>query len=228
MRRGDSIRRLLVSVGARCPLRLLSGIDGALSYLCVGHWLSERGLTVERFEPDKWSIFRRAANEICLEMVLYLEFGVFQGESVRFWSRLLKNPASKLQGFDSFEGLPEDWSLLVRKGEFSVEGRIPRVDDPRVSFFKGWFEETLQHYVVPPHGRLFVNIDSDLYSSAKTVLRCLRPHMVTGDYVYFDEFHHREHELKAFDEFLSETKMEFRIAAADKHMEHVLFQICTP
>ncbi len=39
----------------------------------------------------------------------YLEFGVFRGETLRAWSRLNSNPGSRLFGFDSFEGLPEDW-----------------------------------------------------------------------------------------------------------------------
>jgi hypothetical protein len=56
---------------------------------------------------------------------------------------------------------------------------------------------------VPPHEELFLNCDADLYSSTKTILHVLKPHIRTGTYLYFDEFQAREHELRAFDEFLS-------------------------
>jgi hypothetical protein len=53
-----------------------------------------------------------------------------------------------------------------------------RSSDDRVAFFKGWFSETLPDYVPPPHKQLFVNLDADLYSSTKTVLEFLKPHIV--------------------------------------------------
>ena len=43
---------------------------------------------------------------------------------------------SKLHGFDSFLGLPHDWSLEGHEGGyFSMGGRRLEVDDPRVRFF---------------------------------------------------------------------------------------------
>jgi hypothetical protein len=45
--------------------------------------------------------------------VLYMEFGVAYGASIRYWSRELKNPTSVFHGFDSFEGLPETrWPMV--------------------------------------------------------------------------------------------------------------------
>ena len=40
--------------------------------------------------------------------------------------------------------------MLFKKGLFSTNGQPPQIDDPRVKFFKGWFEETLPHYRPPP------------------------------------------------------------------------------
>lgn len=220
----DFIQRGRVRAGAKCSVRLLWMLDGAVNYLCVGQWMKLRGLAVPRFINDRQGIFAAAAEEIGDYEVLYLEFGVFRGESMRIWSRLLRNPKSKLHGFDSFEGLPEAWSPLFGQGEFSVNGKAPEIEDPRVTFFKGWFEETLSRYTVPGHQRLFVNIDCDLYSSTRTVLHFLRPHISRGTYLYFDEFHHREHELKAFDEFLNETKMKFNVVAANKQLSRVLLR----
>lgn len=98
------------------------------------------------------------------------------------------------------------------------------IDDPRVSFFKGWFDETLSHYALPPHKQLFINLDADLYSSTKTVLHFLKPHILPGTYLYFDEFQSREHEPKAFCELLAETGWKFEVVAATRGLSHVLFQ----
>ena len=93
-----------------------------------------------------------------------------------------------------------------------------------MSFFKGWYSETLPHCVLPAHDQLFVNFDADLYSSTKTALDFLKPHISFGTYLYFDEFQAREHESKAFDEFLSETGWTFRVVATSRGLRNVLFQ----
>jgi hypothetical protein len=38
---------------------------------------------------------------------------------MRWWSRNLSEPGAKLVGFDSFEGLPEDWRSGVAAGHFN-------------------------------------------------------------------------------------------------------------
>jgi hypothetical protein len=147
---------------------------------------------------------------------LYLEFGVYEGESLSWWSNNLKAPGAKLVGFDSFEGLPEDWGPATKKGHFDTQGRIPSIPDERVSFVVGWFDDTLPTYVLPPHDQLVVNVDADLYSSAALVLRTLEDQLVPGTLIYFDEFHDMEHELRAFREHLEATGKSVRpIAMAD-------------
>ena len=39
---------------------------------------------------------------------------------------------------------------------------MPVINDPRVKFFKGWFDQTLTTYSVLPHDVLVVNLDADL------------------------------------------------------------------
>ena len=39
--------------------------------------------------------------------ITFLEFGVFEGESIKYWSKLNTNQGSTLTGFDLFTGLPE-------------------------------------------------------------------------------------------------------------------------
>ena len=171
---------------------------------------------------EVWSC---VAGQVSNQRVLYLEFGVYRGESMRFWARELRDAEAKLHGFDSFEGLPEaggPWS----KGQFDNKGLIPVIDDPRVKFFKGWFEEVLPTYVVPAHEVLVINMGADLYSSTIFVLRHLRPYIKRGTFMYFDEMNHLEHEARVFDEFLTESGTEFRPVCADKSLAFVFFQ-CT-
>ncbi len=39
----------------------------------------------------------------------YIEFGVFKGKSINLFGKILKKYKAKIYGFDSFEGLNEDW-----------------------------------------------------------------------------------------------------------------------
>ena len=55
-------------------------------------------------------VFDRIAADVAEKTVLYLEFGVHQGKSIAYWSRILKSDRAVLHGFDSFEGLPEVWN----------------------------------------------------------------------------------------------------------------------
>lgn len=137
---------------------------------------------------------------------------------------MLRNPKSKLHGFDSFEGLPEKWIDTRPKGYYSLAGQVPQIDDTRVQFFKGWFEQTLPNYKFPPHEVLVVVLDADLYSSTNFVLNALEDVIVSGTYIYFDEFNHRFDEMRAFDEFVRRTGMKFSVAGATRSLAKVLFQ----
>ena len=53
------------------------------------------------------------------------------------------------------------------------------------------------------------------------------PRAEPGTYLYFDEFSNRLHELKAFDEFLSQSSKQFRAIAATPSLSQVAFQ-CEP
>ena len=129
-----------------------------------------------------------------------------------------------MHGFDSFEGLPENWLPQRPKGHFSLEGQVPKIDDPRIQFFGGWFEATLPDYKLPAHDVLVLNFDADLYSSTIFVLNTLERAIVPGTYIYFDEFNHRFHELRAFAEFTERTGMRCSLLGATRCLAEVLFQ----
>ena len=214
----------LTRVGAVTPEVAFHYLDAVLNYMGTGHWLKKKGYDTSRRVPTRFQVFDAAAAQAGEEKVLYLEFGVAQGGSMRYWSKLLQNPDAHLHGFDSFEGLPTHWTSGHPQGYFSTGGKPPEIDDPRVEFFKGWFNETLPSYTPPAHERLIVNLDADLYSSTAFVLTHLRELIEPGTLVYFDEFNHRADELRAFDEFVSETGFRFRLVAATDDLVHVLFE----
>lgn len=78
--------------------------------------------------------------------ILFLEFGVYKGNSIRRWAGLNTHPESRFVGFDSFEGLPTKWRQRPA-GHFSTDGQVPTLDDPRVSFVKGWFNQTVPGFL---------------------------------------------------------------------------------
>ncbi|MCA9706740.1 MAG: hypothetical protein KDK70_12890 [Myxococcales bacterium] len=135
----------------------------------------------------------------------YLEFGVYRGESLRWWVEHNRHPASRFVGFDSFEGLPEDWNARMPQGHFSTAGRIPAIDDPRCWFEVGWFHQTLPPFLARPRpeARQVVHLDADLYSSTLFVLTTLAPTLRAGDVLIFDEFSDLVHEYRAYTDFIS-------------------------
>ena len=220
----DRLKSFLTKVGRFCTPYFIHQLNATANYLDTGRWFQSRGLDVGRRVEDRTALFDLVGAEICEKEVAYLEFGVWKGDSIRYWARLLKNPRSVLHGFDSFEGLPEDWNFASGRHAFSVEGAIPQVDDSRVTFFKGWFDETLRGYNVPRREVLFLTLDADIYSSTKTVLDALEDAITPGTYIYFDEFCDRMHELRAFEEFIRRTGAEFRVVGANRTLTHVVFQ----
>ena len=147
---------------------------------------------------------------------LYLEFGVWQGYSINHFSSRLANKT--FYGFDSFEGLKEDWKgFSLAKGHFSTGGRLPPVQ-PNVKLIKGWFDETLPGFLMEKKGNVsFVHVDCDTYESTKFVLEALRPRIFPGTYILFDEYigypNWEIGEYKAFQEFIADTGLKYRYIA---------------
>lgn len=220
----DRFKELLTRVGARCSRRTLHRLGAAVNYLEAGRWLAEFGADTSRRFPDRLGLYDFIVERIGHRPVLYLEFGVYRGESLRYWSGKLAHPESRLVGFDSFFGLPADFNLTLRRGTFSTGGQPPAIDDPRVSLVQGRFEETLPGFVVEPGKVLVVHLDADLHASTSFVLRTLQGAIVPGSYLLFDEFSDRRHELRAFDEFLAESGQRYEFLAGDRTLARVAFE----
>lgn len=135
---------------------------------------------------------RFAEYEYCLYITnnlngYFMEFGVYKGKSINFMAK--KKPNTVFYGFDSFEGLPEDWDMgnkVEKKGHFNFNG-IPDVEK-NVVLIKGWFDNTIKKWKGQNDGQIsFINIDSDLYSSAKTILYELNDQIVKNTVIRFDD-----------------------------------------
>jgi hypothetical protein len=220
------LKQCLSRVGAVVPRQTIHYANGVLNYLYLGRWFRERHLVVQVRCNGREQLYDEVAKHV-QEPASYLEFGVFGGTSFRYWTRLLKHPQTFFHGFDSFVGLPEDWNIMVDRKAFDKDGIMPDFDDPRVKLFKGWFSETVPNYVrdFKPHSNLVVHLDADLYSSTALVLGQLRPFIIPGTILMFDELFDREHELKALTEFLDATKLRIECLAATSALTQAAFRI---
>src|SRR6185436_20163913 len=109
----------------------------AAGYVSLGKWVADRGYSDAPRVASRNRVFDAMLDVVGDDAVAYLEFGVFEGASLRYWSARLTNPDSELHGFDSFEGLPETFDAAHPAGRFDRAGKPPLIEDSRVSFHVG-------------------------------------------------------------------------------------------
>jgi O-methyltransferase len=171
-------------------------------------WLNKKALFRKIILNEQIKLFENReelykwVNETLIrnKIIDYLEFGVWKGESIQKWSGLNNNAESRFFGFDSFKGLPEDWNKKVLAGTFDLNGNAPVINDKRVTFVKGLFQNTLRSFLesYAPQYPLVVHVDSDIYTSALFCLTQLDHIMKPGTIIIFDEFSDVLHEFAAF------------------------------
>ncbi len=135
---------------------------------------------------------------------LFLEFGVAAGTSINFVAARV--PTQTIYGFDSFDGLPEDWTPGAPKGRFAQEALPPVASN--VELVVGLFDATIPPFLAAHPGPIaFLHVDCDLYSSSRTIFDLCGERIVKGTVIEFDEYfgypNWREHEYKAFQEFVA-------------------------
>ena len=144
------------------------------------------------------------------------EFGVWKGQSINHIAKRLSPDI--VYGFDSFEGLREDWSGWSEpKGTFSLGGKLPKVRS-NVRLVKGWFDQTLPSFLQAnalPFA--IVHLDSDTYEAAKTVLELISSRITEGTVIIFDEYFGylgwRGGEFKAWQELVAATGFRYEYLA---------------
>mmetsp|Transcript_69225 Transcript_69225/g.129214 ORF Transcript_69225/g.129214 Transcript_69225/m.129214 type:complete len:616 (-) Transcript_69225:118-1965(-) len=132
---------------------------------------------------------------------LIMELGVYHGKSMREIAAFF--PDEVVHGFDSFQGLPEQW-IGNPVGAYSTHGEIPPMPD-NVRLHVGLFSDTLPGFLEEHKGPVrFVNLDCDLYSSTKDILDQIHPRIVVGSIIFFDVYvgvrNWQDHQYKAFQE----------------------------
>lgn len=162
-----------------------------------------------RYFEDRWALLEHAISKVETEGI-YTEFGVFQGESLTFISARTDR---RVFGFDSFEGLPEDWVLNYDKDRLKVQG-LPVVGS-NVDLVKGWYDDTVPVFAKENNDAIaFSHIDCDLYSSTKTIFDHLGDRLRPGSVIVFDEYFNYpgwrvDGEYPAFIEFVKKSGLKF-------------------
>ncbi|MBL7838200.1 MAG: class I SAM-dependent methyltransferase [Bacteroidetes bacterium] len=157
----------------------------------------------------------------------YLEFGVCRGESMQWWIENNLNPATRFYGFDTFEGLPEDWGMAFKKGAMSAD--MPDFEDNRVHFIKGLFQDTLPGFLkshpMDKGRKKVVHLDADLFSSTLYALSTLNEFLKPGDLVFFDEFNVPNHEYYALSIYQKTFYREFKLIGAVNNYYQTAFVV---
>ena len=143
---------------------------------------------------------------------LNMEFGVYKGDSINMLAKLA--PERKFWGFDSFQGLPEQWTIESKKGAFDVGGKLPAVRK-NVSLVKGFYSATLPKFRAENQAGAvaFLHVDCDLYSATKEIFEYLGERFRPGTVIVFDEYYNYPdwlwHEYKAWMEFVEQRGIKF-------------------
>lgn len=172
---------------------------------------------------NKWELLNK-----CIELSrkeeterdIYLEFGVYTGNSINYIAKRVNKP---VYGFDSFQGLPNDWREGFEKGTFKVD-HLPKVER-NVTLFKGWFHDSLKTFKCDSNRLALIHIDCDLYESAMCVFDMLAYKIAKGTVIVFDEFYNypnwKQGEYKAFSEYVLKENINYKYIGYVKNDEQV-------
>lgn len=185
--------------------------------------------------PAKLRLLRWIGLETSRAPLTYLEFGVREGVSMAALLASQTNRASRFHGFDTFEGLPEDWvpawggrPIGHSRAQGEMAAAIPQLGDRRVTFHKGLIQDTLPGFLAKfrRRGRLFVNVDTDLYSAALYVLTTMHHFMQAGDLLYLDELHDELNEFAALNDYVRSYYMRDAFRLLARAYDGYLFERC--
>ena len=158
-----------------------------------------------------------------------LEFGVFRGNSINFLAKLNSNPKTKIYGFDSFEGLSDEWNYRMfggkKKGHFKVNDiNDLEITDTRIKLIKGYFNETLKKnlYLLSNSKKTYIHFDADLYSSTLFCLTSLHGYFKSYT-AFFDEFPISE--CSALNDYISSYNVEVKYLGKTKDNVRVACEI---
>ena len=158
----------------------------------------------------RWALFDAMIEHSKKDRPFY-EFGVWRGEAFKYLIKTFK----KGYGFDTFQGLPEDWHD-EKAGTYTSDGNIPKVSGGE--FIVGKFEDTLPEFFQEKRPKAsIINFDADLYSSTICALNYSKPVIDQHTILIFDEFiindKWEEDEYRALEEFCAKNHYTYEVLA---------------
>ena len=137
---------------------------------------------------------------------LFLEFGVYKGDSINLFAKNLKKINARIFGFDSFKGLRDEWITdeYNPSGTFNLKGQKPKTES-NVELIDGWVEDTVNTFLSQNQKKIaFIHFDMDAYKSTSFVLKKIKDIAQPGTIILFDEFYGfpnwEKYEFKALQE----------------------------
>lgn len=163
--------------------------------------------------PSREQLWGHALSKVSIDG-LHMEFGVYSGYSINWFARVIERKGAKIYGFDSFEGLKEDWhGTGLTRGAFDLGGRLPRVRK-NVELIKGWFDATVPTFLSRgQEPAAFIHLDADTYESTKLVLGLLSGRIVPGTIIVLDEYlgfpNWQNGEFRAWAEYVTQKNIRY-------------------
>ena len=156
-------------------------------------------------------IIERAKENDVSNKKFYLEFGVYQGTTINFFS----NYVNTIYGFDSFEGLKEDWTGHENhpKGTFNLNRKLPKLNKNVIPVV-GWVQDTLGPFLEKHKPEInFIHLDMDTYETTKFILEKIKPYLISNSIIVFDELYNypgwQFGEFKALKEIFNESEYQY-------------------
>ena len=153
---------------------------------------------------------------------LFLEFGVYKGDSINLFGKFLQQHNRQIYGFDSFDGLEEEWNMNDYNpiGRFSLNKKSPKVVK-NVNLITGKVQNTLEKFLEDKKDKkiIFAHMDMDTYTPSTYTLSKIKPFLCKGSVILFDEFYGfpnwQHHEYKAFTETFNENEYKYMAFTAE-------------
>jgi len=91
-----------------------------------------------------------------------------------------------IYGFDSFEGLQQDWKGHMSKaGHFSLAGQLPKVED-NVKLIKEWFDQTVPVFMAQQRENFsFMDVHAGRIRSVALRDKIIQAHGDGSDLAFF-------------------------------------------
>lgn len=180
--------------------------------------------------PFQKKVIERAAKSVG-KGFLILEFGVFRGASLR---RICAATKRIVRGFDSYEGLSEDWRPGYSRGALACEPPTGTMLPANARLIIGDIAVTLPEFLrrLPENKIGFAHFDLDTYTPTLAALNAIEHHLCKGSILLFDEIYdgkidgdyNARHEQRAFREFIERTGLTFEFYGR-RHEEAFAFRM---